>query len=750
MKKQSKTESLQECQNCAITISTRDVDNHKSVCGKSRKEYDHSFIDSYELNAKLTTGDVENEKVIYATPVIMRHCKFRIGRPVLVNNKFLCNIWNKNSLPTLTSVQVHSKFAYKFQIKKDMISLRSYSQHIPLAGKIYWTLNKENTNTNKDWFDGVSSFLKITLYDEYVNKDLSMNLMYLGVPLSVCIKDIRGLRIFQNLSLEDEKYYRVCSDTVFINETIRKTEKEHSTDLSFEDIGGLADVKDKLVEFGKLLEKQHTSILPSGILLHGPSGTGKTLIAKAFLRHLQSKDIYKVQFSSGDILSKYQGESESKVKAYFNEARTNSPSVILIDDINVICAKKESENVLKRIVSVLVTEMDSITTTSSPVLVIATSNKTDEIDISLRRAGRLEYEIEIPVPNERDRKEILQGLLSKIKDYEEFDIEEISKRAHGYVGSDLVAVIKDARFSALKSNRKLKKEDIVFSLNLIKPSAIREIIVSVPDTRWSDIGGQDTLKLKLKQAVEWPITRREAFQKLGIKPPRGLLMFGPPGCSKTLTAKALANETNLNFLAVKGPELLSKWVGESERAVRQLFQKARQAAPAIVFFDEIDAIGSKRSSEGSSSSTDVSDRVLAQLLTEIDGVTNLDNVTIVAATNRPDRIDPALLRPGRIDRLIYVPLPDSETRLKILQIHCSKTRVSEDIDLTEIVAKTEGYSGAELEAIIREAALLAIGDNSQQITKNHLEMSLKIVTPRTDMKMINFYDKFALKTSLSK
>ncbi|XP_071951650.1 ATPase family gene 2 protein homolog A-like isoform X2 [Antedon mediterranea] len=447
---------------------------------------------------------------------------------------------------------------------------------------------------------------------------------------------------------------------------------------------------------------------PKGVLLYGPPGVGKTMIAKAVAHEAGAHVII---INGPEVISKFYGETESKLRDLFKEASAKAPSLVFIDELDSLCPKRENvaSQVEKRIVATLLTLLDGIGSSNENehVMVLGATNRPDAIDGALRRPGRFDREIEIGVPNAQDRADILTKCLQKIShSLSSEDIAKLSDSAHGYVGADLKSVCKEAGMYAFKRHSKshnasgdlstisVVMEDFTLALKDVKPSAMREVEIDVPKVYWSDIGGQDIVKQKLKQAVEWPLKHPEAFVRMGIAPPRGILMYGPPGCSKTLIAKALATESGLNFISVKGPELFSKWVGESERAVREVFRKARLASPSIVFFDEIDALAVERSS--SSGSSNVADRVLAQLLTEIDGVETLSDVTIVAATNRPDMIDKALMRPGRLDRILYVPLPDPATRTEILKINFKKMPIAEDVDVESIVGQTEGYSGAEV------------------------------------------------------
>ncbi|XP_002737071.1 ATPase family gene 2 protein homolog A-like [Saccoglossus kowalevskii] len=496
---------------------------------------------------------------------------------------------------------------------------------------------------------------------------------------------------------------------------------------------------------------------PRGVLLYGPPGTGKTLIAKAIANETKA---YFTTINGPEVLSKFYGETESKLREIFKESERQAPAVIFIDEIDALCPKRENvhSELEKRIVATLLTLMDGMSSGNSTghVIVLGATNRPDSIDTALRRPGRFDRDIEISIPNMKDRKDILQKLLLHMPhDLTDLDIDSIAESAHGYVGADLAAVCKEAGLHAFKKHKRLAvsdtgesdntvigKTDFVFALKEIKPSAMREITIDVPKVLWTDIGGQAIIKQKLRQAVEWPLRHPEVFHRMGIEPPQGVLLYGPPGCSKTMIVKALATETQLNFIAVKGPELFSKWVGESERAVREVFRKARAASPAIVFFDEIDALASSRG--GSSGSGQVTDRVLAQLLTELDGIEKLTDVTIVAATNRPDVIDKALLRPGRIDRILYVPLPDEQTRREILQIQFRKMPIGSDVSLESLVGNTGRYSGAEVVAVCHEAALAAMQEDihAEFIMERHFKQALLAVTPRITEDLIEFYEQY--------
>lgn len=425
---------------------------------------------------------------------------------------------------------------------------------------------------------------------------------------------------------------------------------------------------------------------------------------------------------------------------------------MLIEDVHNLCPKQEGSDLVKRVSLAFLSLLDQLSSPSqlkgSRTFLLATSSQIESLHPSIRRAGRLDSELELGAPSPQARREIIQCLTVSLEhQLSEEAAEHIASVTHGYVGADLANLVYAAMLQAQPNP--LQLQHLQAALTRIKPSAMREVLIECPNVQWSDIGGQSELRLAMQQAIEWPLLHAEKFQRLGIKPPRGILMFGPPGCSKTMIAKALATESKLNFLSIKGPELFSMWVGESERAVREVFRKARQVAPAIVFFDEIDAIGGERSEgdgsgSGSGSGSSVKERVLTQLLTELDGVEALQNVTIVAATNRPDMIDKALLRPGRIDRILYVGLPKTEARREILKIKLRAMPVAEDVDREKLVRLTEGYSGAEIQAVCHEAALRALEQSfeAEQVQWVDFEHALKAVPPRTSPELLKLYEDY--------
>ncbi|XP_019389563.1 PREDICTED: spermatogenesis-associated protein 5 isoform X2 [Crocodylus porosus] len=570
-----------------------------------------------------------------------------------------------------------------------------------------------------------------------------------------------------------DTFYFISSRTKvnFIETRPTVTEQDCKSRVTYDMIGGLSSQLKTIRETLELplkqaeLFKSYGIPPPRGVLLYGPPGTGKTMIARAVANEVGAH----VSIINGpEILSKFYGETEARLRQIFAEASQRCPSIIFIDELDALCPKREGaqNEVEKRVVASLLTLMDGIGSEDSEgqLLVLGATNRPHALDPALRRPGRFDKEIEIGVPNAQDRLDILRKLLHQVPHVlTGTELVQLADSAHGYVGADLAALCKEAGLYALrralgKQTNLLDSEvagsvmitfnDFLQGMNDVRPSAMREVAVDVPKVSWSDIGGLDNVKLKLKQAVEWPFKHPESFIRMGIQPPKGVLLYGPPGCSKTMIAKALANESGLNFLAVKGPELMNKYVGESERAVREIFRKARAVAPSILFFDEIDALAVERGS--SSGAGNVADRVLAQLLTEIDGIEQLKDVTILAATNRPDMIDKALMRPGRLDRIIYIPLPDETTRQEIFKLQFQSMPISDEVCLKDLVQHTHKYSGAEITAVCREAALLALQEDIQAkcIMRKHFQQALTIVRPRIPDSLIQFYSNYHQESGL--
>jgi transitional endoplasmic reticulum ATPase len=508
---------------------------------------------------------------------------------------------------------------------------------------------------------------------------------------------------------------------------------------------------------------------PKGVLLHGPPGTGKTLLAKAVANETNSHFIL---INGPEIMSKYYGQSEENLRKRFEEAEKNSPAIIFIDEIDAIASKREESQgeVERRVVAQLLALMDGLNARGK-VVVIAASNIPNALDPALRRPGRFDREIEIGVPSKEGRLNILKihtrnmPLKTKenLKDNEQKEqivkLNEIAQITHGFVGADVSALAKEAAMIVLRRllpELKLKEaepipkelleklfisqKDMKDALKVVRPSALREVLIEIPNTKWEKIGGLEEIKQDLREAVEWPLKNPEYFTRMGIRPPRGILIYGAPGTGKTLLAKAVANESEANFISVKGAELLSKWVGESEKAVRKIFQKARQTSPTIIFFDEIDAIAPRR---GASSDSQVTERVVNQLLTEMDGLQELGEVIIIGATNRPDILDTALMRPGRFDRIILAPAPDKASRKQIFKIHTAKMPLSKDINIDELAETSEGYAGADIEALCREAAMLALrkDDKVKEVNSKNFKDAMEKVRPSITKEVKETYEQ---------
>jgi len=547
--------------------------------------------------------------------------------------------------------------------------------------------------------------------------------------------------------------------------------------VTYEDIGGLKDAIQKVREMIEL-PMRHPEVFerlgiepPKGVLLHGPPGCGKTLLAKALANEVNA---HFISLSGPEIMSKFYGESEARLREIFKEAEENAPSIIFIDEIDAIAPKREevTGEVERRVVAQLLALMDGLETRGR-VVVMAATNRPNALDPALRRPGRFDREIEIGVPDKQGRLEILQIHTRGMPLAEGVDLEKLASITHGFSGADLAALSKEAAMRALRrilpeidleaesipaevlNKISVTMEDFTEAFKDVEPSAMREVAIEVPEVRWEEVGGLEGVKRELRQAVEWPLKYPEVFSHASVKPPKGILLFGPPGTGKTLLAKAVATESEANFISVKGPELLSKWVGESEKAVREVFRKARTAAPAIIFFDEIDAIAPVRG--GGYGDSHVTERVISQLLTELDGIEELRNVVVIAATNRPDMVDPALLRPGRFDRVVHVPLPDRDARREILKIHFKGKPLAEDVDLDTVAGETEGYSGADLAAIANTATMIAIQEfleryrspeeakqrlEELRVSMRHVREAMRKVKPASKAEL-KIYEAFA-------
>ena len=610
--------------------------------------------------------------------------------------------------------------------------------------------------------------LRIVGAEEYLAEYLNGQLMTKGdtIPLNVMGQRVDLVVISTN-----------PSGPVIVNDSTKITVSEESAkavqvskeggvpSITYEDIGGLGDAVGRVREMIELplrhpeLFKRLGVEAPKGVLLHGPPGTGKTLLAKAVANETNTS-FYTI--GGPEIMSKYYGESEEKLRSIFEQAEKNAPSIIFIDEIDSIAPKREevSGEVERRIVAQLLSLMDGMSSRGK-VVVIGATNRVNAIDPALRRPGRFDREIEIGVPDRNGRLEVLQIHTRGMPLAKDVNLEKIADISHGFVGADLQSLSKEAGMRALRkilpeidlSSQSIPVEtlrkiivtmqDFMDVVKEMEPSAMREVFVEVPDVKWEDIGGLSSIKQELQEAVEWPLKYQGVFAYADAMPPKGILLYGPPGTGKTLMAKAAANESEANFISIKGPELLSKWVGESEKGVREVFRKARQAAPCIIFFDEVDAIAPRRGG-GMGADSHVTERLISQLLTELDGLEILTNVVVIAATNRPDIVDPALLRPGRFDRLLYVPPPDKNSRMQIIKIHTKKKPLAEDINMDDLVAHTEGYTGADIASLASAAVMLALrehvakyedpkeADSHQQELKihmKHFEDAMKKIRP---------------------
>ena len=541
---------------------------------------------------------------------------------------------------------------------------------------------------------------------------------------------------------------------------------EGTPSVNYEDIGGLDDELEQVREMIELpmrhpeLFKQLGIEPPKGVLLHGPPGTGKTLMAKAVASEI---DAHFTNISGPEIMSKYYGESEEQLREVFEEAEENAPAIVFIDEIDSIAPKRgeTSGDVERRVVAQLLSLMDGLDERGD-VIVIGATNRVDALDPALRRGGRFDREIEIGVPDKAGRKEILQVHTRGMPLVDGIDLDKYAESTHGFVGADLESLTKEAAMNALRRIRPeldleqdeidaeilesmtVNEADFKNALKGITPSAMREVFVEVPDVTWDSVGGLEDTKERLRETIQWPLNYPEVFEAMDMQAAKGVLLYGPPGTGKTLMAKAVANEAESNFISIKGPELLNKYVGESEKGVREVFEKARSNAPTVVFFDEIDSIAGERG--GNMSDSGVGERVVSQLLTELDGLEELEDVVVIATTNRPDLIDSALLRPGRLDRHVHVPVPDTDGRRAILEVHTRNKPLADDVDLDDLADETEGYVGADIEALCREASMAATREfihsvsaeeaaksvGNVRVTREHFEEALEEVGPSVD------------------
>jgi transitional endoplasmic reticulum ATPase len=618
--------------------------------------------------------------------------------------------------------------------------------------------------------------LRIVGGEEYLSQILEGRVLARGdyVPISVMGRKID--LVVTSTTPTAEAVIVTDQTQVTVGEQVKEAPRAIPR-IAYEDIGGLRPVIQKVREMIEL-PLRHPELFerlgveaPKGVLLHGPPGTGKTLLAKAVASETNA-NFYSI--GGPEIMSKFYGESEERLREIFKEAQENAPSIIFIDEIDSIAPKREevTGEVEKRVVSQLLSVMDGLQSRGK-VVVIGATNRINSIDPALRRPGRFDREIEIGVPDRDGRLEILQIHTRGMPLAEDVDLKKLADVTHGFVGADLEALAKEAAIRALRrilpemdleaenipaevlNKIIVRMSDFQEALKEVEPSAMREVLVEVPDIKWDDIGGLEGVKEELREAIEWPLKYPELFAQMNAVPPKGLLLYGPPGTGKTLLAKAAANESEANFISVKGPELLNKFVGESEKAIREVFRKARQASPCIIFFDEIDSVAPIRGSGAGDSN--VTERVISQFLTEMDGLEELRNVVIIAATNRPDIVDPALLRPGRFDRMLLVPPPDLEARKQIFRIHTKKTPMAEDVKLDELARKTEGYTGADIASICNTAVMLSIKEHigkakdpedakkkakGLKVAKRHYDEAMQKVKPISSQEL-RMYERFS-------
>ncbi|MGD6851078.1 MAG: CDC48 family AAA ATPase [Candidatus Bathyarchaeia archaeon] len=533
---------------------------------------------------------------------------------------------------------------------------------------------------------------------------------------------------------------------------------------TYEDIGGLHEEIQRVREMVEL-PLRHPELFqrlgiepPKGVLLHGPPGCGKTLLARAVANESEA-NFYSI--NGPEIMSKFYGESEARLREIFQQAQQNAPSIIFVDELDAIAPKREevTGEVERRVVAQLLALMDGLSGRGN-VIVIGATNRPGALDPALRRPGRFDREIEISVPDKQGRHEVLQIHTRGMPLAEDVDLNKLSGMTHGYTGADLSALSRETAMKALRrylpqinleeerippavlEKMEVNMDDFVGAYKEVTPTAMREVYIEVSTVHWDDAGGLDDVKQHLKEAVEWPLKNPEMFTRLGIRPPKGILMYGPPGCGKTLLARAVATESEANFISIKGPEVFSKWVGESEKAIREVFRKARMAAPAVIFLDEIDSLTPRRGMGMSDSG--VSERVISQLLTEMDGLTSLQDIVVIAATNRPDMVDGAVIRPGRFDRLIYVPEPDEKSRLQIFKIYTKGMPINKDVDLNQLSMMTKYYSGADIESLCREAAMHALRRdvNSREVGMKDFQDAMKEMGPSITPDMEKWYKSF--------
>ncbi|MFP3952152.1 MAG: CDC48 family AAA ATPase [Candidatus Bathyarchaeia archaeon] len=595
-------------------------------------------------------------------------------------------------------------------------------------------------------------FVKDRLVDRPATRGDTLLIMMLGHSVPFMVVNTRPSGIVK---------ISPTTDITILSEPVPELEMPSRT--TYEDIGGLNEEIRRIREMVEL-PLRHPEIFqrlgidpPKGVLLHGPPGCGKTLLARAVANESDA-NFYAI--NGPEIMSKFYGESEARMRKMFEDAEKNAPSILFIDEIDAIAPKRGevTGEVERRVVAQLLASMDGLKGRGN-VIVIGATNRPGALDEALRRPGRFDREIEIGIPDREGRMEILQIHTRGMPLGDDVELQHIAEVTHGYTGADLEALSREAAMKALRrylpqidleqkriphevlDQMEVSNDDILDAFREITPTAMREVFVESPNVKWSEVGGLEDIQQRLREAVEWPLKNPERFKRLGITPPKGILLHGPPGVGKTLLARAVATESEANFISIRGPEIFSKWVGESEKAIREIFRKARMAAPSIIFFDEFDSLVPSRG--GYTGDSRVGERVISQLLTEIDGLITLQNVVVIAATNRPDMLDPAVLRPGRFDRRLYVPPPDEDARYQIFEIKTRDMPLGDRVDLRELTQSSDGYSGADIDSVVREAALYALrrDPDSDKVLLEDFDKAFEDVKPSITSDMLKWYQE---------